>query len=155
MAGYYTINRAAVAKLLYGKTPSNDMVPIYPELERRAKAVEHRAKVLVPKRTGRTAASINTTGSILPPFIWFRIEAHTRYAYYLHRGTKPHIIMGHLGGEMSFRKGGRMIHTRVVHHPGTKPHPYLKDALPDFWRAHESAVFSARDAATVAFTKGL
>ena len=54
-------------------------------------------------------------------------------------GTKPHIIEGSL----KFRSGGRMVHTRVVHHPGTAPNPFLRNALPVFMRVHETGWFTA------------
>jgi hypothetical protein len=128
MAGTYEIHHAAVAKLLFGKTYYPDMVPIYHDLERRAKAVQRRAKVLVGKDTGYLASRITLSSRAAPPFWWFKIEGNTTYAYVHHQGSKPHIIKGHL----EFPSGGRMVHTRVVHHPGTKPNPYLRNALPAF-----------------------
>jgi len=130
----YEIHRAAVAKLLYGKTVYPDMVPIYHDLNRRAKAVQRRAKVLVGKDTGRLASRITLTSRTAPPFLWFRIEGDTRYAYHHHQGTKPHTIEGSL----SFRSGGRLIHPRVVHHPGTKANPFLRHALPAFLKLGDS-----------------
>jgi hypothetical protein len=111
------------------------MVPIYHDLNRRAESVQRRAKVLVGKDTGRLAARITLTSRPVPPFWWFTITGDTRYAYYHHRGTKPHVIVGSL----EFRKGGRMVHTREVHHPGTKPNPFLRNALPAFMAARDAA----------------
>jgi hypothetical protein len=139
----YEVNHANVAKLLYGKTPYPDLIPIYPDLRRRAEAVATRARVLVRKRTGKTAASINVTSRLEGPFWYFRIEAHTRYAYYLHQGTRPHAIAGHLGGVMTFREKGKTVHARVVHHPGSRPNPYLTRALPAFMALRDNAVFHA------------
>lgn len=132
MAGY-TVDRAAVAKLLYGKTVYPDMIPIYYDLERRARSVQNRARVLVGKRTGYLLGRITLSSRAAPPFWFFTITGDTRYAYYHHRGTKPHIITGSL----EFRSGGRMVHTRVVHHPGTKPNPFLSRALPAFMGARD------------------
>jgi hypothetical protein len=131
----YTIDHRAVAQLLYGKGRYPDMDPIYHDLHRRAESVQRRAKVLVGKDTGRLAARITLKHWTAPPYIWFRVEGETRYAYLHHQGTKPHIIVGSL----EFRKGGRMIHTREVHHPGTKPNPYLRNALPAFMGARDAA----------------
>jgi len=137
MAVNYEINHANVAKLLFGKTFYPDMIPIYPDLRRRANAVASRARVLVGKRTGRTAASIAVDDWRAGPFWWFRIEAHTRYSYYHHQGTRPHIIEG----DLKFRSGGRTVHTRIVHHPGTRPNPFLKNALPEFMNLREATMF--------------
>lgn len=135
MAGDYEINRVAVAQLLFGKVDKpGDMVSIYFDLERRARSVQRRAKVLVGKDTGRLASRITLTSRRAPPFWWFQIEGDTRYAYYHHRGTKPHIIEG----DLKFRSGGRLIHTRVVHHPGTAPNPFLRNALPAFMGARDA-----------------
>lgn len=128
MAGNYEIHHAAVAKLLYGKAYYPDMVPIYHDLNRRAKAVQRKAKLLVGKKTGYLASRIELSSRIAPPFLWFKVEGNTRYAYLHHQGTKPHIITGSL----EFKSGGRMVHTREVHHPGTRPNPYLRNALPEF-----------------------
>jgi tellurite resistance-related uncharacterized protein len=142
----YKINRSAVAKLLYGKGTYPDMIPIYHELRFRAGMVAVTAKVKAGKKTGRMAKSIDVTDSVRPPFQWFRIEAHTSYAYYHHKGTKPHIITGSL----EFRSHGKSVHTSVVHHPGTRPNPFLRDSLPIFMRVHESGRFVSMDRAMAA-----
>jgi hypothetical protein len=130
VAGSYTIDHRAVAKLLFGKTVGPGFIPIYHDLNRRAKAVQREAKVLVGKDTGRLAARITLSARPAPPFWWFKIEGDTRYAWYHHQGTKPHII----AGSLSFRSHGRLVHTRVVHHPGTRANPFLRNALPAFMK---------------------
>jgi len=134
MAGSYEIHRPAVAKLLFGKTVYPDLVPIYHDLNRRAQSVQRRAKKLVGKDTGRLASRIELTSRAVPPYWWFKVEGNTRYAYMHHQGTKPHVIEGSL----EFRSGGRLVHPRVVHHPGTDPNPYLRNALPSFMRARDA-----------------
>lgn len=128
----HTINHAAVAKLLYGKVPAPDMIPIYPDLRRRAEMVATKARLYVGKDSGRTAASIDVNSTLRGPVWNFRIEAHTRYAYYHHQGTRPHIITGGVGGVVTFRSHGRIVHTRIVHHPGFHGNPFLSRALPEF-----------------------
>jgi hypothetical protein len=128
MAGSYDINHAAVTKLLFGKAVEPGFIPIYHDLNRRAKAVQREAKVLVGKDSGRLASRITLTSRSAPPYWWFQVEGNTRYAYWHHQGTKPHVIEGSL----SFRSGGRVIHPRLVHHPGTRGNPFLRNALPAF-----------------------
>lgn len=130
MPGRYEIDHAAVAKLLYGKTPAPDMIPIYPELWRRAKMVEFAAKGLVGKDSGRLVRNISTSSELRAPYWWFRITADTPYALAHHRGTRPHLITG----DLKFTTHGKTVHARVVHHPGTKGNPYLRGALPVFFR---------------------
>jgi len=101
------------------------------------------AKRFAPKRTGALAASIENhmTGDVLI------IAAHTSYAAFVETGTRPHIIRAHartrggwtgpytgLPGPGShslrwFGSGGQAFFAMVVHHPGTRPHPYLRAAL--------------------------
>lgn len=138
MAQGWSINREAVAKLLFGKTYYPDMVPIYHDLNRRAKEVQRVARVKVHKRTGYLASRITLTSRAAPPYWWFKVEGDTRYAYLHHQGSKPHIITGGL----EFRSGGRMVHTRVVHHPGTHGNPFLRDALPAFMALREGVALS-------------
>jgi hypothetical protein len=135
MAQTHEINRPGVAKLLFGKTITPDMTPIFYDLERRAKAVQRRAKVLVGKDSGRLASRITLTSRMAPPYWWFQIEGNTRYAYWHHQGTKPHIIEGSL----SFRSHGRLVHPRVVHHPGTPGNPFLRNALPAFMKLRDAS----------------
>jgi len=130
MAWSFEIHHAEVAKLLWGKSPSGGTVPIYPALNRRAQAVQRKAKVLVGKDSGHLATQIKVSSHAAPPLWIFKVEGDTRYAYWHHEGTKPHIIEGNL----EFRSGGRLIHPRLVHHPGTKPNPFLRNALPAFMK---------------------
>ena len=135
--GTYVIHQKAVANLLYGKRRYPDMIPIRYDLDRRAKAVQARARFLVGKDTGRLAAQITLTEEIRPPYIRYVIEGNTRYAYWHHRGTKPHII----SGDLQFRTGARVQHARIVHHPGTRPNPFLSEALPIFMILRDAPAF--------------
>jgi hypothetical protein len=128
--GHYEINHAAVAKLLYGKTPAPDMIPIYPELWRRATMVKNMSKILVGKDSGRLAASISMSSELRMPYWWFHVTADTPYALAHHRGTRPHLITG----DLKFVSHGKTVHTRIVHHPGTKGNPFLRNALPMFMK---------------------
>ena len=127
----WEIDHTGVAKMLYGKTPAPKMIPIYPELRRRAGLVAATAKVKVGKDTGLTARSISVSSELRAPHWWFRITANTPYALAHHRGTRPHLITG----DLKFRTHGKTVHTHVVHHPGTKGNPFLRDALPAFMAA--------------------
>lgn len=127
----WEIDRSGVAKILYGKTPAPHMIPIYPELRRRAGLVATTAKGLAGKDTGRLVASITVSSELRVPHWWFRIHANVPYALAHHRGTRPHVITG----DLKFRSHGKTVHTRVVHHPGTKANQFLRNALPAFMAA--------------------
>lgn len=105
------------------------------------------AKVLVHRKTGHLSRSI-VAGSVSKDRAI--IEARTPYAATLELGSKPHVIRPRdakvlawggtrrLSGTQA--KGSSPTHfARVVHHPGTKPYPYL---LP----AARKAVAGVRDA---------
>jgi hypothetical protein len=44
-------------------------------------------------------------------------------------GTAPHEIRPTNGNLLGFRIAGKMIFTPIVHHPGTKPNPFLQNAI--------------------------
>ena len=139
----YEIHRAAVAKLLFGRTLYPDMVPIHGELAYRAQMVRDTARMKAGKSTGRMAAATLVEERMEPPFWRFIIEAHTPYSYYHHRGTKPHVIKGK--PTLRFRRGAVMVHATSVSHPGTAPNPFLRDSLSAFMRAPESPKFRTLD----------
>jgi HK97 gp10 family phage protein len=49
------------------------------------------------------------------------------YAIYVEKGTAPHIIRPVNASCLAFQGGmlGGMVFTRLVHHPGTKPNPFV------------------------------
>jgi len=125
------------------------------ELERRLKAIgmtPHdalrkiqldavaNAKRAVPRKTGRLGRSIGPGGLTNDHAI---VRASANYAAYVELGTRPHVIKPRNGKFLAFpakgtatrlggaptrdavRKGGAYVFARVVHHPGTKPQPFL------------------------------
>lgn len=59
-----------------------------------------------------------------------KIGSGLNYAYLHHQGTRPHIITPNKpGGNLIFSKGSRIIKTKIVQHPGTKPNRYLSSQL--------------------------
>ncbi len=103
------------------------------------------AKRLVPRKTG------NLGRSIRPGFLSARdalVVAEANYAAYVELGTRPHIIRPRnkkslrfpasgtsttLGGrartgEVRAKGNAAFVFTGEVHHPGTRPHPFLVPA---------------------------
>jgi len=67
-------------------------------------------------------------GNFTGQYLWIGSEA--KYALAHHEGTRAHVITPkEADGKLVFFKGNRMIVTKRVMHPGTKPNPYLKSAL--------------------------
>ena len=51
------------------------------------------------------------------------------YARVVVEGSAPHEIRPANGGVLAFMIAGKMIFTPIVHHPGTKPNPFMQNAL--------------------------
>lgn len=76
-----------------------------------------------PWRTGFLAQSIKkevSEGKVT-------IKPLASYAIYVEKGTAPHIIRPINASCLAFASGmlGGMVFTRLVHHPGTKPNPFV------------------------------
>lgn len=91
------------------------------------------AKLLVHRKTGHLGRSI-VPGVLTATHA--QVEARTPYAAFVELGTRPHIIRPvkakvlawggtrRLSGALA--RGSSPTHfARIVHHPGTRPYPYL------------------------------
>ncbi|MCW4045240.1 MAG: hypothetical protein NWE94_06965 [Candidatus Bathyarchaeota archaeon] len=78
-----------------------------------------------PRRTGKLASTITKEvgeGEAA-------IEVLAPYAMYVVKGTRPHIIRPINASVLAFQSAsGKMVFTRLVHHPGTKPNPWMQRA---------------------------
>ena len=104
--------------------------PVGREMKKRAEVAREFARSKVGKRTGQLAMSIYIEHSPALGGQKIRIGSNLPYAYYHHEGTKPHLIHARDGGILRFSSRGRVVYSRVVMHPGTKPNRYLADAIP-------------------------
>ena len=87
------------------------------------------AKGQVGVKTGALKASINMTQYRVPMGQNVKIGSPLSYALLHHEGTKPHIITPDRAEVLRFSSRGRVVYTRIVRHPGTKPNKYLADNL--------------------------
>lgn len=98
--------------------------------------VVREAKLAVPRKTGNLGRSIRVTAHTAQSVT---VAATANYAAYVELGTRPHEITPvaarvlawggtrRLSGAL--RSGAKPTHFAMrVHHPGTKPHPYLLPA---------------------------
>lgn len=89
--------------------------------------IEGDAKILAPVDVGNLQNSISSDidadgmGGEVGPTVDY--GAHVEY------GTDPHIIRAHGGGVLAFPGAGGMVFTKEVHHPGTRPQPYMGPAF--------------------------
>jgi len=58
------------------------------------------------------------------------VEVGVSYGIFVHEGTQPHTIRVTNKKVLANKRAGQ-IFGKVVHHPGTQPQPFLKDALDD------------------------
>jgi hypothetical protein len=116
------------------------------DLQRRLNAIENgrpvlrtiqlravaEAKKRVARKTGHTARTI-APGALTDRFT---IVSASGAAPYLEFGTRPHVIRPRRASALSWTAnkrlsgrsrtaGGRRFFAKVVHHPGTKPQPFL------------------------------
>ena len=87
------------------------------------------AKNQVGVKTGRLKASINMRQYRSVGGQSLKIGSPLSYALIHHEGTRPHIITPDRAEFLRFSSRGRMVYTRIVRHPGTKPNKYLADNL--------------------------
>ena len=87
------------------------------------------AKGQVGVKTGRLKASINMRQYRSVGGQSLKIGSPLDYALIHHEGTRPHIITPDTAEVLRFSSRGRIVYTRVVRHPGTKPNKYLADNL--------------------------
>jgi len=93
----------------------------------------------------RTDLYKNITGKLRANTTWkprtffhAQLQANTRYASYVHDGTKPHVITTRDGGMLHFQVNGSWVRKSSVNHPGTSARPFLQIAAD----AHEAILAS-------------
>lgn len=89
-----------------------------------------------PVRSGRLLGSIRKIVSENEAIIGPTVP----YAVYVEYGTAPHEIRPVMASVLKFEVEGKMVFTPIVHHPGTKPKPFVRetaeavrDRIPEFW----------------------
>lgn len=123
---------AAMAELL--RSPAG---PIGRDMIIRSTRVQTRARQIIAphRRSGCLDGSIVKRAETLDGELAIRIqsdttscsESRTSYGLFVHNGTDPHDIPGAFGIPAPFGIGGQF---GGHFHPGTKPIPFLRDALP-------------------------
>jgi len=104
--------------------------PVGRDLNKRARQVMTAAKAQAGVNTGRLKQSIHVrnhnrtmTGQSI------QVGSPVSYALAHHNGTRPHMIVPNTAKVLRFTSGSRVIYTRMVRHPGTRPNKYLTDNL--------------------------
>lgn len=108
---------------------NNPAGPVGRDLGRRGRKVLVVARNQVGVDTGKLKASLRSTQGRDVRGQFVMVGSKLNHALMHHEGTRPHIITPTRSQVMVFNKGGRVIYTTRVNHPGTKPNRYLKDNL--------------------------
>jgi hypothetical protein len=56
------------------------------------------------------------------------VRVKAAYGIYVHEGTRPHEIRPVIAKALANRRTGQFF-GKLVHHPGTKAQPFLRDAV--------------------------
>jgi len=100
------------------------------DLERRALKVKVAAQAQVGVKTGALKASIHLEHNRTAYGQQMLVGSDLNYAYMHHEGTRPHVILPSPGKTLRFRgRGGAIVHTERVDHPGTRANRYLSNNL--------------------------
>lgn len=95
----------------------------------RGRAIMAAAKAQVGVNTGRLKNSIHMRQSRAPLGQTMTIGSPLSYALAHHEGTRPHIITPDKAEFLRFTSRSRVVYSRAVRHPGTKPNKFLADNL--------------------------
>lgn len=103
--------------------------PLLPHLRKIGRTIVAAARRQVGKDTGELARSIHYNiqrfGGL--PEVW--IGTYNSIAYLHHEGTRPHAISARNAQFLRFSVRGRVVYSRTVMHPGTKPNRFLTDNI--------------------------
>jgi hypothetical protein len=90
-----------------------------------------RASIRVKYPTGKTGPYANAKGPRLIGVVdkmTALVGTGIKYAAPVEFGSRPHIIRAKNVKYLHFKIKGKSIFTKVVHHPGTRPQPFLEPA---------------------------
>jgi hypothetical protein len=96
----------------------------------RGRIIVTASKAQVGVKTGALRASINMVHSRHKYGHKLWIGSKLSYAYLHHEGSRPHVIVPKKAEFLRFSSGSRVVYSRAVLHPGTRPNRYLSDQLP-------------------------
>lgn len=89
------------------------------------------ARTNAPVDTGRMAQAIKEDPIVSEgPFrVIGGVTSHAPYSAFVHQGTRPHVIRPRNASALRFEMGGRRVFAASVNHPGTRPRPFLTNAV--------------------------
>lgn len=86
------------------------------------------ARALAPVSTGELRDSIHPEVHAAP--LRGEVRADAPYSLFVHEGTSPHVIEPNQANVLRFpSRAGEIVFAPRVDHPGTRPRPFLSEAL--------------------------
>lgn len=119
--GELRISRTALERLL--RLPGG---LVHRNIARRTERVAQTARRLAP---GRMGDQIRTRVEGRGRDVVGIVSSHHAATVFVVHGTRPHVIRPVERTVLRFTVGGQVVYARVVHHPGTRPNPFLLEAL--------------------------
>lgn len=98
------------------------------EMAALGRRVRDTARAEAPVRTGALRSSIGYRTAVAGATVTVTVQATAKHAAMVHEGTRPHVILPRKGRFLRFPGKSGIVYARIVHHPGTKPNPFLKRA---------------------------
>lgn len=121
---YFVADEAAMKRLT--RSPDGEVGRYITKLGQRVAML---ARFQVGVDTGALRRSINFRLVQRGGGLTAVIGSNNRIALMHHQGTRPHIIVPRRAQTLRFYSRGRIVYSKLVHHPGTKPNRYLTDNL--------------------------
>jgi hypothetical protein len=127
---FFTENRAGVEEVLHG--PEGPVIRHFLE---RAMLIKEAARVQLRRTTrystGELERSLYVRYARMGEHDGFVIGSNSPHAYFVHEGTKPHVITPRTATVLRWvGSDGSVVYARSVNHPGSPPNHFLSDNLP-------------------------
>lgn len=116
-------------KLAYDELTLSPKGDVGNYLRKRAIKLQALARTQAGYKTGALKKSINYRLVRDGKGLVATVGSNNRIALMHHNGTKPHAIMPRHAQTLRFYSHGRIVYSKLVHHPGTRPNKYLTDNL--------------------------
>jgi len=103
--------------------------PVVRYIRSTLRRVRTRAVLRCPVRTGNLRNSLREELLVRGDLIEGAVGTDVVYALAVHDGTRPHTVRPRRARVLRFVAGGEVVFAARVHHPGTRPRPFLREAL--------------------------
>jgi hypothetical protein len=93
-------------------------------------AIKNRSQIETPVNTGNLRSRTQKTMRARRTYVLGTVENKVKYARWVHEGTRAHDIVARRKQALRFESPKGFIRfAKRVHHPGTKPRPFLTSAM--------------------------